>query len=127
MCSTITSGRGFVFINDPKLLAHNSVVVLAPLDDHIDLYFLLGVLNSKVFSRYIALTVPRISAGRFSLRLSAMRRFPVPAAPTDSSEGAGRQIASLARELLGVPAGRVRSDLRDTIDAEVAQLYNAVR
>jgi hypothetical protein len=39
MTSTITSGRGFVLINDPKLLAHNSVVVLTPLDDHVDLHF----------------------------------------------------------------------------------------
>jgi hypothetical protein len=127
MTPTITSGGGFVLINDPKLLAHNSVVEHTPLDDHIDLYFLLGVLNSRVFSRYMALTMPRISAGRFSLRLSAMRRFPVPAAPTDSSEWAVRQIALLTRELLGFPAGRARSDLRDTIDAEVAQLYVLVR
>jgi len=98
-----------------------------PLDDHVDLYFLLGVLNSKVFSRYMALTMPRISAGRFSLRLSAMRRFPAPAGPTGSSEGAVRQIASLARKLVGVSAGRAGSDLCNTIDAEVAQLYISVR
>ena len=105
MSSTITSGRGFVLIDDPKLLAHNSVVVLAPVDDRVDLYFLFGVLNSNVFSRYIALTMPRISAGRFSLRLSALRRFPVPARPTGSSDGACRQIALLARKLLGIPMG----------------------
>jgi SAM-dependent methyltransferase len=127
MSSTITSGKSFILVHDPKLLAHNSVVVLAPRDDDVDLYFLLAVLNSKVFSRYIALTMPRISAGRFSLRLSAMRRFPVPGGLACPSDGTGRQIASLARKLLGVPAGRVGSDLRDTIEAEVARLYVSVQ
>ena len=75
----------------------------------------------------MTLTMPRISAGRFSLRLSAMRRFPVPAGPTGSSEGAVQQIASLAHKLVGVSAGRARSNLYDTIDAEVAQLYISVR
>jgi hypothetical protein len=120
MSSTITSGTGFVLIHDSELLAHNSVVVLAPRDERIDLHFLLGVLNSKVFSRYMALTMPRISAGHFSLRLSALRRFPVPASFGDR---ACQEIASLTRKLLGVPAGRGRSDLRDAIDAEAAQLY----
>ena len=60
MSARITAGSGFALICDPKLLAHNSVVVLTPLDDGVDLHYLLGVLNSKVFSRYVSLPgVPR--------------------------------------------------------------------
>jgi hypothetical protein len=120
MSSTITSGRGFVLIHDPMLLAHNSVMTLTPHEEQVDLFFLLGVLNSKVFSRFVALTMPRISAGRFSLRLSAMRRFPV---PTGSNGEAYRQVALLARKLPDVPTRRARSHLLDAIDAEVGGLY----
>jgi hypothetical protein len=124
MSARITSGSGFALIRDPKLLAHNSVVVLTPLDDGVDLYYLLGVLNSKVFSRYVSLTMPRISAGRFSLRLSALRRFPVPMAQTGSDEAACRHIALLVREWIGIPAGHPeRLNLHDAIDVEIARLY----
>jgi hypothetical protein len=123
MSSTITTGTGFILIHDLKLLGHNSVVVLTPRDNHLDLYFLLGVLNSKVFSRFVALTMPRISAGRFSLRLSTMRRFPVPTGSTAVKGEAYRQIALLARNLPDVPSRRARSYLLDAIDAEVGRLY----
>lgn len=126
MSARITSGGGFALIRDPKLLAHNSVVVLTPAHDEVDLYYLLGVLNSKVFSRYISLTMPRINAGRFSLRLSALRRFPVPITATDSDETPCRRIASLVREWLGISARPVRSELHNAIDAEVARLYDPV-
>jgi len=124
MSARITSGASFALIRDPKLLAHNSVVVLTPRNDSVDLCYLLGVLNSRVFARYISLTMPRISAGRFSLRLSALRRFPVPMVRTGFNEATCRRIASLVCQWLGIPAGRVRSDLHNSIDAEVTGLYD---
>jgi len=124
MIAKINSGGGFRLVNDPMLVAHCSVAVLTPRDDTMDLYFLLGVLNSKVFARYVSLTMPRISAGRFSLRLSPLRQFSVPNSKSGANETACRHIASLVGEWLRLPTTHLgQSDVTDIIEEEVARLY----
>jgi hypothetical protein len=127
MSAKITSGNGFKLINDPKLVAHCSVVVLTPHDNMVDLHYLLGILNSNVFARYVSLTMPRINAGRFSLRLSSLRRFPVPTVAAGADETTCSRIASLVSEWLQGPTECFgRSDLPDIVEADVARLYGVV-
>ena len=56
MSAKITSGNSFSIIDDMQLLAHCSVVVLADHAGKVDPYYLLGIVNSKVFTRYVSLT-----------------------------------------------------------------------
>lgn len=125
MVSRITSGNGFRLIVDSELLAHNSVAVLTQVNDSVDCHYLLGLLNSTIFARYIALTMPRISTGRFSLRLQPLRRFPILLPQDGKHEVAIHRISILVRRCLGnslsCPSG---SRLPASIDAEVRRLYD---
>jgi hypothetical protein len=127
MIARITSGNRFTLIRDPSLIAHNSVVVLTPIDENVDLYYLLGVLNSKIFARYVSLTMPRINAGRFSLRLTALRGFPLPSVRSDADEAACGRIASLVCQWFNISVSCLeKSDLMNAIDDEVARLYDVM-
>jgi hypothetical protein len=125
MVSRVTSGNGFRLIVDSELLAHNSVAVLTPVNDSVDCHYLFGLLNSTVFARYVALTMPRISTGRFSLRLQQLRRFSIPLPQDGEHEDAIHRISTLVRRCLGnpvpCPSG---SRLPASIDAEVRRLYD---
>jgi hypothetical protein len=123
MSSRITSGGGFGLIDDSTVLGHNSVVIITMRGMTCDPYYILGVLNSKVFSRYMSLTMPPISAGRHSLRLTPLRRFPIPHPVDRESEAACQRIAALARDLSHRAVGRTAPDKHATIESEVARLY----
>jgi hypothetical protein len=114
-------------MSDPLLVAHDSVVVITPVKNRIDPYFLLGVLNSKIFARYVALTMPKINVGRFSLRLLPLRRFPLPILESGDNAAAYGRIATMVREWHAQSAdclqGRI---LPDPIEAEIDRLYNNI-
>lgn len=122
MGARITEGGGLVLVKDPTVVAHSSVVVFIPRNDGIDMHYLLGLLNSRVFARYISLTMPRISAGRFSLRLSWLRRFPIPTAETDAEKAICDRIASWTREQLA-SSSHQQVLLPDAIESDIVRLY----
>lgn len=76
--SKISSPAGFTLIDDSTIVCHNSVVVIVPDPSKIDPHCLLGILNSQVFWRFLRLTTPYMGTGRQVLRLSDVRRFPIP-------------------------------------------------
>ncbi len=96
--SKISSPVGFALIDDPMATFHNSIVVIVPDTFKIDPHSLLGILNSNVFWRFIRLTTPYMGCGRQVLRLSDVRRFPIPSPVTTEQRWLYRLIGSLARQ-----------------------------
>ena len=119
-----TSGRSFSLIDDPQLLAHSSVVMLTGRSGILDPHYLLGILNSEVFARYVSLTMPKRNLGWYSLRLSRLRWFPVPDPTSESVQDASQAISSLVRDLLQQSLRHPPSRKQLTsIDRQVADLY----
>ena len=122
----IVSTGSFTLVDDPAVLAHNSVIALTPRVGIVDICYLLGILNSRIFGRYVSLVMPPINAGRHSIRLSKLRRFPVPDPQLEGNREACMHIASLVRDLTRVPMGRpLPPDIMTTIENEVAHLYGS--
>jgi len=100
MSAKITSGNSFSIIDDLQLLAHCSVVVLTDHARKVDPYYLLGIVNSKVFTRYVSLTMPKTNVGRYSLRLSRLRQFTVPDPACEGPRQPSQAISSLVRDIV---------------------------
>lgn len=124
LSAKITSGRSFSLIDDLQLLAHSSVVVLTCRSGILDPYYLLGIVNSKVFTHYMSLTMPKTNVGRYSLRLSRLRWFPVPDPTSASVREATQAISSLVRELVQQSLRQSPSqELLTSINRQVTDLY----
>ena len=124
LSAKVTSGNGFSLIDDSQLLAHSSVVVFRSRTESLDPYYLLGIVNSKVFARYVSLTMPKINVGRYSLRLSRLRRFPVPYPMSENTRQTSQAISSLVHDLVQQSIRRPPSqELLTAIDRQVADLY----
>ena len=124
LSAKITSGRSFSLIDDSQLFAHSSVVVLTGRSGMLDPYYLLGIVNSKVFTRYVSLTMPKTNVGRYSLRLSRLRRFPIPDPTSGTVQEASQAISSHVRDLVQQSLRRPPSrELLTSIDRQVVDLY----
>ena len=99
--SKISSPVGFTLIENPAIVCHNSVVMIAPDASTIDPHGLLGILNSSVFWRFIRLTTPYMGCGRQVLRLADVRRFPIPWPMTEEQMRLCETIGDLARQAIG--------------------------
>ena len=124
MSAKITSGNSFSIIDDLQLLAHCSVIVLKDHAGKADPYYLLGIVNSKVFTRYVSLTMPKTNVSRYSLRLSRLRQFPIPDPACESTRQSSQAISSLVQDLVQQSMRRPPSQkLMTDIDRRVADLY----
>ncbi len=124
LSAKITSGNSFSLIDNSQLLAHNSVVVLTDRRGTLDPYYLLGIVNSKIFTRYVSLTMPKINVGRYSLQLSRLRRFPVPDPASENTRHTSQAISSLVQNLMHQSLRRPPlQELLTAIDRQVADLY----
>jgi len=120
--SKISSPAGFTLINNSAAACHNSVLVIVPDASKIDAHCLLGILNSSVFWRFIRLTTPYMGCGRQVLRLSNVRRFPIPCPMTEKQRRLHRMIGDIARQAVdggGVPP------VQEQIDALVNRLFES--
>jgi hypothetical protein len=120
--SKISSSVGFTLIDDPTATCHNSVVVIVPDTAEIDPYSLLGILNSSVFWRFVRLTTPYMGCGRQVLRLSDVRRFPIPWPMTEDQQRLCEMIGDLARQAVGEGDGLA---VREQIDALANHLFES--
>jgi hypothetical protein len=98
--SKISSPTGFTLIDNAAAVCHNSVVVIVPDAATLDPYCLLGILNSGVFWRFIRLSTPYMGCGRQVLRLSDVRRFPIPQPVTQERRRLCKMIGELAEQTL---------------------------
>ena len=120
--SKISSPAGFTLIDNPAAVCHNSVVVIAPDASKMEAHCLLGILNSSIFWRFICLTTPYMGCGRQVLRLSDVRRFPIPWPMTEDQRRLFEMIGNLARQAM------LRSDVaavQEEIDTLVNRLFES--
>ena len=106
----------------PIAVCHNSVVVIIPDVSKIEPYYLLAILNSGTFWRFIRLTTPCRGCARQVLRLSDVRRFPIPWPMTEAQRRLCEAIAGLARQAMRSAEFRT---VQDKIDALANVLYKA--
>jgi hypothetical protein len=120
--SKISSPAGFALIYNPAAVCHNSVVVIVPDASKIDPHCLLGILNSSVFWRFIRLTTPYMGCGRQVLRLSDVRRFPIPRPMVEEQRHLFEMIGDLARQAM---RGRDVVAVQEQINALANRLFEA--
>lgn len=123
----IASEASFTVGRMRRVLCHQSVVMISPVVDWIDPYYLLGVLNSRVVWTYIRHRMPVVGPGRFALRIGGLRRLPVPLPRSREDAKACERIARLARYLMSTDhQGRVRGQRwRREINNRVLALFGA--
>jgi hypothetical protein len=95
-------------------------VVIVPDASKIDPHYLLGILNSSIFWRFIRLTTPYMGCGRQVLRLSDVRRFPIPWPMTEKRQRLCETIGDFARQALG---GNDVRTAREHIDVLANHLF----
>ncbi len=106
------------------VLPLDTVNVLTPTDSRVDAFFLMAVLNSSLIHAYFRDVV--ISHATLTVHLDdpVLGALPIVLPP---DERARREIADLARVLLGLagpaPAGEARSQVLAELDARIAEIY----
>jgi hypothetical protein len=122
MLKLICSGGDFTMDCEGRYSGHAGTLALVTDQRQVDPFYLLGVLNSRVFWFFVRHTMPTMGEGRHVLRRSTLRRFPL--VVSGSSEDGRQQIANAVRGLLGIgePAP-VRPQVLADIERLVAQLY----
>jgi len=120
VASVVNSGNGFT-IDRHKLFCNNSVILIHPNED-VNPYFLLAVLNSKVFRIWAQHRMPTLGSSWYSYRVSILRKFPI-FVPQN-----GRlldKIANLATKLLNQELNEIdRKALLHLIDNMICKLYD---
>jgi hypothetical protein len=118
----ICSGGDFTIDQEGRYLGHAGTLMLAADQRQVDPFYLLGVLNSRVFWFFVRQTMPTMGHGRHVLRRSILRGFPLVVG--DSSREVRQQIADAVRGLLGDGVIRAeRSGALAEIERQVAELY----
>lgn len=122
MLKLICSGGDFMIDCEGRYLGHAGTLLLVADQRQVDPFYLLGVLNSRVFWFFVRQTMPTMGEGRHVLRRSTLRRFPL--VVSGPSQDAQQQIAAAVRGL--VVANETlpeRPQLLANIERLVAQLY----
>jgi hypothetical protein len=119
----VNFGGNFSFDARQYILYHSTVVIVQPDPDAFSPYYLLGVLNSKVFRLFTRHRMPAIGPERYICRSLALRDFPL-VLPKGSAQPTCGEIAVLARELCDSSLGaRRRQAAQLQIDALAKALY----
>ncbi len=102
---------------------HAGTLMLTADQRRVDPFYLLGVLNSRVFWFFVRQTMPTMGHGRHVLRRSTLQCFPLVVGA--SSREFRQQIADDVRKLLGDSlAQEERSRVLAEIERLVAELYH---
>lgn len=118
----ICSGGDFTIDREGRYLGHAGTLMLTADQRQVDPFYLLGVLNSRVFWFFVRQTMPTMGHGRHVLRRSTLRLFPVVAC--DSSQESRQRIADTVRGLLVDGVGRAeQARVLAVIEQLVAELY----
>jgi adenine-specific DNA-methyltransferase len=116
----ICSGGDFTMDQEGLYLGHSGTLLLVPDRRQVDPFYLLGVLNSRVFWFFVRQTMPTMGHGRHVLRRSRLRRFPL--LVSDSSRDARQQVSDAVQGLLA--AGQAnRPRMLAEVERLVAGLY----
>ena len=124
--SVVSSGGAFALDHNQHLFCNNSVILISPDENIINPYFLLAVLNSKVFWTWTQHRMPTLGSGWHSHRVSVFRKFPIPTRPHlhDQNNQLFEEVANLAAKLLNEKFnGTDRANVLSSIDSKVCELY----
>jgi len=126
----VSSGGGFVLDQHQHLFCNNSVILICPDENVINSYFLLAVLNSKVFWTWTQHRMPTLGSGWHSYRVSILRKFPIPIRLHLHGQDSqlSEEVANLAAKLLNEKLnGTDRANVLSSIDDKVCKLYGISR
>ena len=120
----INSGGGFALDQHQHLFCNNSVILICPDEKIVNPYFLLAVLNSKVFWTWTQHRMPTLGSGWHSYRVSVLRKFPIPIPLQGQDNRLFEDVANLADRLLNEELiGIDRDNVLSSIDDKVCKLY----
>lgn len=111
---TFATRKGFV-LDRQGILCHHSIITLTSLEHRISPYYVLGILNSSLLWRYLALISPRPTSRGCVLPVRSIRELPI------LVPGTGRE-RRLASELERVMRSGTH-DNRGRVDVIVRKLY----
>ena len=121
VASVVNSSGGFALDKHQHLFCNNSVILIFPDENIINPYFLLAVLNSKVFWTWVQHRMPTLGSGWHSYRVSILRKFPIPI-PGQNNQLFDK-VADLAAKLLKKLNETDRTSILSSIDSMVGELY----
>jgi hypothetical protein len=119
----IASEASFTIGGVGTVLCHPSVVMISPVVNWIDPYYLLGVLNSRVIWTYMRHRMPAVGPKRYALRIAELRKLPIPMPRSSEDARTCERIAQLAKYLMSRDhQARVRGRWRKEINRRVLAL-----
>ena len=93
------SKRGFMLDNSGTL-CHHEIVSISRIAGGIDVYYLLGLLNSSLMWRYICLAAPPAGGTRRIVRLELVRKLPIAIPKTKEQRVLALRISALVRKYI---------------------------
>jgi len=125
VASVINSGGGFTMDQHQHLFCNNSVILIYPDENAVNSYFLLAVLNSKVFWRWTQHQMPTLGSDWHSYRVSILRKFPIPTPLHGQGNPLFEEVANLATKLLNEKLNETdRANILSSINCMVSELYD---
>jgi hypothetical protein len=122
--SVVNSGGGFAMDWRQHLFCNNSVLLICQKERIVNYYFLLAVLNSKVFRTWTQHRMPTLGLGWYCYRVSVLRRFPIPIQRNKQNNLLFDKVANLASMLLNVTHNETeRANILSLIDSKICKLY----
>lgn len=124
VASVVNSGGGFTLDRDQHLFCNNSVILVSIDKNIINPYFLLAVLNSKVFWTWTQYRMPTLGSGWHSYRVSILRKFPIPTPQHGQDNQLFEETTNLASKLLNEKLSIMdRTNILSSVDSKVSELY----
>jgi len=124
VASVVNSGGGFTLDKHQRIFCNNSVILIYPNEDVVNSYFLLAILNSKVFWTWTQYRMPTLGSGWHSYRVSVLRKFSIPTPKHGQDNSLFEDVANLAARLLNEKLnGTYRANVLSSIEDKVCELY----
>ena len=119
----ITGDNLTATVVEQEVAFNKSVIIIRPFSPDLNLYFLLGVINSKSIGDYVATTGEKGKQKLFPrISLKTVKQLPIPTATAEQQAA----VATLVAQILAARAADANADTRAAeaqIDALVAALY----
>ncbi|MGD0551852.1 MAG: N-6 DNA methylase [Sedimentisphaerales bacterium] len=122
--SVVNSGGGFAMDRCQQLFCNNSVILICPDEKVLNVYFLLAILNSKVFRMWAQRRMPTLGSGWYCYRVGILRGFPMPVPQNEQDKRLFDEVVNLTVMLLNEsPRGADRANTISLIDNKICKLY----
>jgi hypothetical protein len=120
----VSSGGSFAIDHHQHLFCNNSVILICPDENVINPYFLLAVLNSKVFWTWARHQMPTLGSGWHSYRVGILHKFPIPTPRQGQDNQLFKGITNLAAKLLNEELKETEwTNILSSVDSMVSELY----